>query len=124
MAVMHYRELIAWQKAMDFVVSLYHATDEFPKEEVWGLRSQVRRAAVSIPSNIAEGQGRGATREFLRFLGIAQGSIQETETQLLLAGRLGFLSETVVQKLMQELDEIGRITRGLRKALEQRTEEH
>ena len=83
-----YSELIAWQKAVDLVESVYKATESFPREEIHGLTSQVRRAAVSVLSNIAEGQGRKSTMEFLHHLSIAYGSLTETETQLLIAGRL------------------------------------
>lgn len=88
MTVRHYSDLIVWQKAMDLVVHVYEVTESFPQREVFGLTNQVRRAAVSIPSNIAEGQGRGTTKDFLHFLAIARGSLQEVETQLLLAYRL------------------------------------
>ena len=88
MTVHHYSDLIVWQKAMDLVVHVYEVTESFPQREVFGLTNQVRRAAVSIPSNIAEGQGRGTTKDFLHFLAIARGSLQEVETQLLLAYRL------------------------------------
>jgi len=80
MAVQNYRELIVWQKSMDLVELVYQATKAFPKEELYGLTNQVRRAAVSIPSNIAEGQARQSTAEFKNFLSIAQGSRAETET--------------------------------------------
>jgi four helix bundle protein len=85
MAVQSYRELIVWQKAMKLVQSIYSLTKDFPKEEVYALTSQIRRAAVSIPSNIAEGQGRDSTKEFLHHLSIAYGSLMEVETQILIA---------------------------------------
>ena len=91
MSVRNYRELIAWQKSMDLVERVYLATRSFPKEEVYGLCAQVRRAVVSIPSNIAEGQGRQTTREFVHFLSIAHGSLREVETQILIARRLNYL---------------------------------
>jgi four helix bundle protein len=81
MSVQSYQQLIAWQKAMDFAVEIYRATDAFPKQELYGIVSQMRRASVSIPSNIAEGQGRRSTGEFRQFLGHAYGSLLETETQ-------------------------------------------
>ena len=81
MAAKNYRELVAWQKAMDLAVSVYKATKSFPNTEIYGLTSQLRRAAVSIPSNIAEGQGRHTTKAVLRFLGIAYGSRNKTETR-------------------------------------------
>ena len=91
MSVQSYRELIVWQKAIDLVVAIYRITQSFPREEAFGLTSQLRRAAVSIPSNIAEGQGRRSAKEFQRFLDIARGSLQEVETQLLIANRLHYL---------------------------------
>ena len=77
MTVKNYQDLIGWQKAMDLVEVVYHLTKRFPSEELYGLTSQVRRAAVSVPSNIAEGQGRNSTNEFARFLSIAHGSLRE-----------------------------------------------
>jgi len=85
MPVQHYRELSAWQKAMDLAESIYQATRTFPREEQYGLTSQLRRAVISISSNIAEGQGRRSTGEFRQFLGNARGSLFEVETQVLLA---------------------------------------
>src|SRR5262245_18200016 len=108
MSVRHYTELIAWQKAMDLVVEVYRSTDSFPQREVFGLTNQMRRAAVSIPSNIAEGQGRATTKDFLLFLYIARGSLQELETQILLAYRLAFLSGEVKQTLLGAATELAR----------------
>jgi four helix bundle protein len=90
MPVQSYRELFAWQKAMDFTAGVYRVTRRFPKEELYGVTSQLRRAAVSIPSNIADGQGRQTTGEFRQFLGQARGSLLETETQILLSERLEY----------------------------------
>jgi len=112
-----YRDLVAWQKGMDLVVSVYQTTRCFPREETYGLTSQVRRAAVSIPSNIAEGQGRGSPKEFARFLRITQGSLQEMETQLLIAERLCFVSPVALAPVMASAAEVGRIVRGLTKSL-------
>ena len=89
-----FRNLLAWQKAIAFVTDVYRATQSFPNEEKFGLTSQLRRAAVSIPSNIAEGQGRLSRGEFRQFLGQAKGSICEVETQLIIAQNLGYLTET------------------------------
>lgn len=91
MPLSNYRELIAWQKAMDLVVEIYRATQSFPREELYGLTNRLRRAAVSIASNIAEGQGRGTPGDFLRGLKISNGSRQEVETQILIADRLGLI---------------------------------
>ncbi|MBI2825273.1 MAG: four helix bundle protein [Planctomycetia bacterium] len=117
MAVKSFRELIAWQKGMDLVEAVYLATRDFPKEETYGLRQQIRRAAVSIPSNIAEGQGRRSTREFLSFLSIALGSLRELGTQLLIAGRLRYLETSTCDALATQCGEVARILSGLSKAL-------
>lgn len=92
-----YRGLLVWQKAMDLATMVYHLTEPFPKREVYGLAAQLRRAGVSVPSNIAEGYGRGSRREYLQFLTIAQGSLKELETQVLLAERLICNGSTSVQ---------------------------
>jgi four helix bundle protein len=86
-----YRDLIAWQKAMKFVIEIYNVTQQFPREERYGITSQLRRAAVSVPSNIAEGQARFSQKEFHHFLSQARGSLVEIETQLLIARDLGYL---------------------------------
>ena len=93
MALASYQDLVGWQKSVEFVTDIYSQTQSFPKEEVYGLRSQLRRAAVSIPSNIAEGQGRLTRGEFRQLLGNARGSVFEVETQILIARNLGYLSE-------------------------------
>ncbi|MCE5269169.1 MAG: four helix bundle protein [Planctomycetaceae bacterium] len=113
MAVQHYRQLIAWQKAMDLVEAVYRTTNSFPKTEVYGLASQLQRAAVSVPSNIAEGQGRSTTRDFLHFLSIAQGSLMEVETQATIAKRLGYIEEPVESSLLEAAAEVGRLLNGL-----------
>ena len=91
--VQSYRDLVAWNKAMELVTEIYRVTKEFPKEEVFGLMSQLRRAAVSIPSNIAEGKGRLSKGEFRQFLGNARGSLAELETQIIIAQNLNYLDE-------------------------------
>ena len=118
MAVKNYSELIAWQKAMDLVEMTYRATARFPKEEVYGLTSQLRRSAVSIPSNIAEGQGRRTTREFLKFLSIANGSLRELETQVAIAARLNYLDEEGKTRMFSLTSEVGRLMNGLIRSLE------
>jgi four helix bundle protein len=118
MAVKNYSELIAWQKAMDLVEMVYRTSFAFPKEEVYGLRIQLRRAAVSIPSNIAEGQGRLTTGEFLHFLSIANGSLKELETQLMIAGRLGYLAPQEQSGLSELTAEVGRLIKGLIRSLQ------
>lgn len=103
----------AWNKSVDFVVDVYEITKTFPAEEKFGLISQIRRASVSIPSNIAEGAGRKSEKEFLQFLSHSQGSASEVDTQLLIAFKLKFLSETDYQNLEKSLDDIGRMITGL-----------
>jgi four helix bundle protein len=119
----NYADLIVWQKAMDFVEMVYRATARFPKEEIYGLTSQVRRAAVSIASNIAEGQGRGSQREFARFLSVAYGSLREVETQVLIAERLRFLDSGARVHLMTAAAEIGRLLNGLTRAVAARKDQ-
>src|SRR5438094_5050097 len=113
MAVLHYRELIAWQKAMDLVENVYRITRAFPREEVYGLTNQIRRAAVSIPSNIAEGQGRLSRGEFKQFLGHARGSVFELESQILIARNLGYLNLEDAAALIERITEIGKLLNGL-----------
>ncbi len=112
-----YQDLIAWQKAMDLVVAVYKATEGFPRHEMFGLTNQVRRAAVSIPSNIAEGQARDTTRDFLRYLATARGSLQELETQILIASRLAYIQEHDTAQLIERVKEVGRLLGGLSRSL-------
>ena len=118
MSIQHYRQLIVWQKAMELAEQCYKATRSFPKEELFGLTSQIRRAATSVAANIAEGQGRHHTKEFLNHLSMARGSLLELETLLLLSQRIGLLNETTVSSLLSISDEIGRMLSGLRHSLE------
>jgi four helix bundle protein len=113
-----FRGLIAWQKAMDLVESVYRATQHWPSEETYGLTNQVRRAAVSVPANIAEGQGRNSRQEFARFLAIARGSLCEVETHLLIAQRLTYLNEQNTDVLIGQATEVGRLLHGLRQSLQ------
>ncbi|HEX9111864.1 MAG TPA: four helix bundle protein [Terriglobales bacterium] len=108
-----YRELIAWQKAMKFVTEIYAATQRFPSEERYGLTNQLRRAAVSVPSNIAEGQARFSQKEFHHFLSQARGSLVEIETQLLIAKELKYLQLAKAEDLLATADELGRVLNGL-----------
>jgi four helix bundle protein len=117
MAIQSYRDLIAWQKAMELVESVYRATTTFPREEIYSLTAQIRRAAVSIPSNIAEGQGRSTTRDFLHFLSIARGSLKEVETQVLIAERLAYVTGQVTAALLGQTTEVGRLLTGLAHSL-------
>ena len=112
----HYKNLLVWQKAIALVTQVYVATKSFPKEELYGLTSQIRRSAVSIPSNIAEGQGRLTSGEFRHFLGLARGSLAELETQLIIATNLGYISD--VDVLFIQISEIGRMLSGLLKSTE------
>ena len=111
-----YRDLNAWQKSMQLVEDVYRITKEFPRDEIYGLTAQIRRAAVSIPSNIAEGKGRHSDREFSQFLRHARGSILELETQLLIGQRLKYLDESAAQQIMAQTAEVGRMLNGLLRA--------
>lgn len=115
--VRSYRDLVVWQKAMSLALAIYRASAQFPKEEIYGLTSQMRRAAVSVASNIAEGQARHSRREFLQLLSHARGSLAELETQSLLAARLNFLTTDNAQEMADRIAEIGRLLSGLRKSL-------
>ena len=118
--VRHYRDLLVWKKAMDWTEQVYAATRNWPSDERFGLTSQLRRSAVSVPSNIAEGCARRSTADFLRFLSIARGSLAEAETQLLLGRRLTYLDEAQLQSLLEAADEISRMLAGLIAKLEDR----
>ena len=118
MPVQSYEQLIVWQRAMDLVESVYHATEHFPQKEIYGLTSQLRRAAVAVPSNIAEGQGRLSTGEFRQFLGHARGSLFEVETQVVLALRLKYLEEITAREVISMAKEVGRILNGLLASLQ------
>ena len=115
-----HENLDVWAKAVEFVVSVYRITEPFPKDEKFGLTSQIRRAAVSIPANIAEGAARTSPKEFMHFLSNAQGSASEVETELLIARRLAFLGEGDYAALRSSLDEIGRMLTGLLRHLKRR----
>jgi len=117
MPIQSYRSLLVWKKSVDFVVLIYQLLDRFPKNELYGLTSQMQRAAVSIPSNIAEGKERQSDRDFARFIAIALGSLAELETQLLIAQRLGYLGEADWQESTAQADEIGKMLRSLHKTL-------
>ena len=108
-----YRDLIAWQKAMSLVTEIYRLTQTFPVAERYGLTHQLRRAAVSVPSNIAEGQARFSAKEFHRFLSTARGSLVEIETQIEIARNLGYASRTESSNVLNATSELGRILNGL-----------
>src|SRR5271157_4688287 len=107
------RDLIAWQKAKGLALSVYRCTRFFPRDEIYGLTSQIRRAAVSVPSNIAEGKGRRSQRELVQFLYHARGSLLELETQLSIAYNLEYLDLQVFKTLESQTKELGRILNGL-----------
>jgi four helix bundle protein len=120
-SVQTFKDLIVWQKAMDLVPRVYAATREWPREEAYGLTSQIRRCAVSIPSNIAEGYGRGSTQDYLRFLHIARGSLYEFETQAEIARRLGYLADEEHARMDEAAREVYRILGALISKLSERT---
>ncbi len=109
----HYKDLIAWQKAMQLVNTVYDVTDSFPKRETYSLTDQIRRAAVSIPSNIAEGQAHYSDREFLHYLRHARGSLAELETQILIAKDRDYLTDSSTENILKRADELGRVLSGL-----------
>ena len=113
-----YQSLVAWQKGMDFVVAVYEAARAWPNDETFGLVSQVRRAAVSVPSNISEGHGRSGPKEFLHHLSIAYGSLCEAETHLLIAQRLGYSNRETLEPTMRQAAEVGRLLNGLIRKLQ------
>ena len=115
-----YRDLLVWQQAMDLAVLCYSLTRSFPREEMFGLTSQIRRAASSVAANIAEGHGRENSGSFVQFLRVAQGSLKETETHLLLSERVGFLQPDKLALAMKSCDEIGRMLRSLIRAVQEK----
>ena len=116
----NYKELKVWRKSYRLCLEIYRITKEFPKEERYGLMSQIRRATVSVPSNIAEGYGRKTTPEYIRFLYIAYGSICELETQVLLSGSLGYIEADKIEILLEGIGEIERMLKALIKSLERK----
>ena len=108
-----YRELIAWQKSVDLVTEIYSVTKGFPRDEIYGLTSQLRRSAVSVPSNIAEGQGRATKGEFIQFLCHARGSLFELETQIVIAEKLGYITPEIESRVASMITEVARILNGL-----------
>ena len=120
MNIRSYQELKVWQKSMDLVVSCYGVCKTFPTVERYGLTSQLQRAAVSIPANIAEGKHRQHTKEFLQHLSIASGSLAELETHLLIASRLDYISKQNIFSLLEQTTEISKMIYGLRKSLKQK----
>ena len=117
MALQTYKDFIVWQKAMDLTAEVYRIVKFLPKEETYALSDQMRRAAISIPSNIAEGQGRNSTRDFVNFLGFASGSQRELETQLQLCVKIGYMSDSDTAVAMELCEEVGKMLNSLRKKL-------
>ncbi len=117
MPTKNYHDLIAWRKAFQLTLDIYRETSYFPDEEKYGLKSQLRRAGISVPSNIAEGEGRRSRAEFRHFLLIALGSLREIETQILISDSLAYFQAGVAQKLMFSAAEVGRVINGLYRSL-------
>ena len=117
-AIRSYQDLDAWKLAMRLTRTVYEVTKGFPSDERFGLTSQVRRASVSIPSNVAEGWGRGSTQDYARFLRMARGSLYEVETQLIIARDLGYVDEGSLAGAIEQATEAGRVLAGLTKSIE------
>ncbi len=113
----NYKELKVWEKAYKLCLDIYTVTKHFPKEEIYGLNSQIRRSAVSIPSNITEGYGRKTTSEYVRFLYIAYGSVCELETQTMISGDLDYIKKEKLQELREELGDVKRMIKAMIKSL-------
>lgn len=113
----NFKTLKIWQNGINLVTEIYQKTNSFPKEEIYGLTGQIKRSAISIPSNIAEGSGRGSNKDFNRFLDIALGSSFELETQLIIAKELNFIDQVDFSKLSQQIDEEQKMIIGLQKSL-------
>ncbi len=118
MSIQSYRDLRVWQEAMTLAELIYRLTKAFPKDELFGLTAQMRRASVSIPANIAEGYGRESTGAYVQFLRVSQGSLEELETHALLAARVGILSEVDSANLLSQAEAIGKMLRALIRSLE------
>lgn len=112
-----YKELEVWQKALDLVVEVYRLATALPPEEKYGLATQMQRAAVSVPANIAEGWGRGSTKEYIQFLRVARGSLMELETHAIIAQKLSFLSEEDREKIQAQIESIGMMLNRLIQSL-------
>ena len=120
MKLQSYKDLEVWQKSVDLVVCIYALTKQFPKEEIYALTNQIRRAAVSIPSNIAEGRAKRSTRDFIRFINIAYGSAAELETQLFISEKLGYVSSEQLRPLFDDISRVGRMLNGMLSGLEKK----
>ena len=117
MKIKHYQQLDVWKKSIDLIVKCYSETQKFPSNEIYGLTSQIRRAAISIAANIAEGQSRWSTKDFLRHLSISHGSLSELETHFIIAQRLEYIDESILEELLSQTAEIGRMINGLKSSL-------
>ena len=113
MAVLYYTDLDVWNKSMDLAVDVYRTVKKLPREEIYALSDQMRRSVVSIPSNIAEGQQRNSTKDFVRFLYVAKGSLSELETQIMLCERLNYIEKKEAGGLLSKCSEIGKMLNGL-----------
>lgn len=113
----NFKELKIWQKAIDVCVDVYKATTSFPKDELFGLNTQMKRSAVSVAANISEGAGRNSNKEFIHFLGIANGSSYELQTHIVIANRVALLNDGLTEDLLSQLDEIQKMNRGLQQTL-------
>jgi four helix bundle protein len=120
-AIQSYRDLEVWRRAMDLVERCYAVSVAFPRSEEFGLRAQLRRSAVSVPSNIAEGHGRSTTGDYCRHVLIAHGSLMELETQIQIAGRLGYLGSSALDELLRRTEELGRMLNALSRKLRERS---
>jgi four helix bundle protein len=119
-SIQSHRDLAVWQKAIALSVASYRATSSFPRDEMYGMTSQIRRASVSVAANVAEGYGREHTRAFVQFLRVAQGSLKEFETHLVIAEQVGLLQSEKAQRLFAAADKIGRMLRALIRSLQAR----
>jgi len=117
MSFKSYKDLLVWQKSMDFIVLIYKSAKDLPKEEIYGLTSQLKRAALSVAANIAEGSSKRSTKEFMRFIAISYGSLAETETLLIAAEKLGYIKDADLKMILEQSAEIGRMLNGLRNSL-------
>lgn len=115
-----FKDLEVWQVGMELVEEVYRLSAAFPADERFGLTSQIRRASVSVPSNVAEGHGRESTQDFVRFLRMTQGSVKEVETQTILSRRLGFAQDDEADRVLELTDRVGRMTRALIRSLQNR----
>lgn len=122
-AIRSHRDLVVWQKGIDLVTEVYRLTQKFPDAERFGLVSQLRRASVSVPSNIAEGYGRGSTADYIRFLRASRGSLYEIDTQLLIAARLNYIAQSDYEGILERINECGRMLAALIRTLNEKDKE-